>query len=488
MNLYLKDYFILSLDIFYFIILITILILLTIQGFKNIEYGKFKSIDIIKERVLYEQISYEIYNSIKNNIILDLEIQNECKNNFQPLNFTIKLNPNYNFKYTTNIINLFNKQFCVPIYGKFKDKYNDMELKYEELIKHSVNKNNITKFNLSDENILNNICEEGYKPCGLLDTLDNILCLPKKYNCPLNDLIISSQNNSNLTDNGYSEEKLDNDFSLYLNTEENIVRPIIISFFLSFDKPWDHEWQKIIGYKDSKKNEKDNLKREIFPFDNYDKYMTSVPFLDSFSFIPLNDILKWEKFNENLKIMIKEIEPSKFYYLFHKNYIGFKNYEELKQFQETFDIDDYKNNPMYKLSKTLRPYIASIVLCLITTLIILIMFVIMFILIANHEKDFIYFSLIIFAFLALIYFLVYISLYFSNQAKFKKIDLNFDLQIKQVFDLYNKRINQPIYKAAIILLFISVIPHSIAILIFICYLIYILVDEIKKYCGFCGLF
>ena len=347
-----------------YLVIIVYLILIIILGFSNIKYNKFKSKEIIKERFLYEQISYEIYNSIESNLILDLKIQEICEDNYQPINFTIKLNNNSNFKYKAYISHLFNKQFCIPKYDNFKDKYNLNELKYEELLKHSVNLNsienitNITNRNINNSNNnnnLDNICESGYKPCGILDTMNNILCFPKKYNCPLNDLQISNHNDSFLLNNNYSEVILENDISIYLNNEENIDRPIIITNYLSFDKPWEHEWEKLIA----KNNKK--IKREKFPFENYDIFMINSSF-NNLSPISLDDIVKWEENNENLKLLLEEIEqPSEFYYLFHKNYIGFKNYKELKKFKKLFNANDYKKNPLFKLSKTLRPYITSIV-------------------------------------------------------------------------------------------------------------------------------
>ena len=84
--------------------------------------------------------------------------------------------------------------------------------------------------------------------------MNNILCFPKKYNC----------HDSFLLKNNYSEIELENDISIYLNNEENIDRPIIITNFVTYDKPWDHEWEKLIAKNDNK------IKREKFPFENYD--------------------------------------------------------------------------------------------------------------------------------------------------------------------------------------------------------------------------
>ena len=428
-----------TLEIIYNLLLISCMILLIIQGFKNKEYNEFNSSKIINERFLYEQLSYEIYSSINSPLILDLKIQDKCDENYQPLKFLLKLNPNYNFKSTVPISHLFNNNFCIPIYKQ-------TELKYDNLLKHSINIDNIN-YNKSDKNSLNNICETGYKPCGILDTMNNILCLPKAYNCPLNDMIISNNNDSSLLDNGYNEINLNNSLSIYLNTNENIERPIIITNFISFDKPWNHEYQHIIAYKDNKKNKK----REQVPFDDYDIFMRKVSF-NKFSFIPLNDILNWEKDNDYLKSVINLVRPSESYYLFNKNYIGFKDYEELEQFKKIFKEDNYKDNPLFKISKTLRPSFATIIINIIL-IIVLIIFIIILIIIPSAAKydDLIAWSIILEAFLGLVYFLTFISLFSIDKKKFKIDQFIFDVQIENVFNSYYKRNKQPIYLVAIIL-------------------------------------
>ena len=45
---------------------------------------------------------------------------------------------------------------------------------YEYLLKHS-RKN----------------CEENYKKCGILDTYGNVMCIPEKDDCPINDIIVN---------------------------------------------------------------------------------------------------------------------------------------------------------------------------------------------------------------------------------------------------------------------------------------------------------
>jgi len=448
---------------FYFLLLISYLILLIIQGFKNKKYNDFNSSKIIKERVLYEQFSYEIYNSINSPLILDLKIQEECEENYQPLNFLLKINPYYNFKSTISISHLFNNKFCIPIYEKLKNKYNPNELKYHNLLIHSININNIKNYYKNDKNSLNNICESGYKPCGILDTMNNILCFPTKYNCPLNDIIISKNKNSSLIDEGYEEINLNNSISIYLNTNENIERPIIITNFISYDRPWNHEYQKIVAYKDEKKKKEKDKKREQILFEDYDIFMRKVSF-NNFSFIPLNDILIWEKSNDYLKKMLNELRPSESYYLFNKNYIGFKNYEELEKFKKLFKEHDYRNAPLFKFSKTLCPGLATIIINIFFIIILLFLLIISFF--YDYEDDGFFIPIYFCIILSFIYFVVYISIYFLDKNKFNIYQFTFDAQMESVLNSFYKRNKQPVYLASIILIIISLLPHILIALAF----------------------
>ena len=305
--------------------------------------------------------------------------------------------------------------------------------------------------------------------------MNNILCLPKKYNCPLNDMQISTNNNLSLLNNGYKETILENNISIYLNYEANINRPIIISNILSIDQPWDHEWEKLIV------NKKGDKKRKFFPFESFDIYMIK---FNSFN-ISLEDILKWEENNEKIKSVVEEQKASSFYYIFHKNYIGFKNYEELKKFEKIFNKNDYKDNPLFKLSKTLRPYIASIIFGLI------LLFFYIFLYIYGLKEKFNKEEFIILFFIAgiisSIYFIVYIALYFSDKTKYKKMEFEFDEQIQIVFNLYSKRIKHPIYDATIIIIFISMLPHFLFVLFFVGYSIFLYIENVIEECNFCGI-
>ena len=469
--------------IFYFLTVITFLLLLNIQSITNHNFKFLYSPKNIKELLFYEQFSYEIYSSINTNLILDLKIQDECEVNYQPLNFFLKLNPNYTFKYTVNITNLFNIKFCVPIYEKLTNKYNYFELRYNNLLKHSININDIKNYDKNNPNYLNNICEVGYKPCGILDTMNNILCLPKKYNCPLNDIIISRNKNSSLIDNGYDEITLNNSFLIYLNTKENIERPIIITNFISFDKPWNHEYQNIIGIG------RYLQEKEEF-FDGYDIYMKIVPFLN-FSNITLEDILNWEENNDYMKSVLNELNekenPNKYYFLFHKNYIGFKSYEELIKFKKLFKEDDYKKSLHFD---KYIPSVGTIIANVIAFLPILIFNILDFKGFFEEKdryKNSVFITLFINGVLSFIYFIIYIPLYSIYKANINKFQFTLDSQMQDILNSFNKRLkNQIFYDIAIYLLSISCSASIFS------FLIYINVDSvntktIKELFGFCGI-
>lgn len=73
-------------------------------------------------------------------------------------------------------------------------------------------------------------CQAGYKQCGVLDSEENILCLPNNNDCPINDIqILESPPVSSFN---YHTIPLTEKKSIYYTTEA-IDKPIIVSFKLS---------------------------------------------------------------------------------------------------------------------------------------------------------------------------------------------------------------------------------------------------------------
>ena len=99
-------------------------------------------------------------------------------------------------------------KFCVK---------NKKELKYENLIRNSVE--------------YGNECKIGYKKCGILDSNNRILCLENIIDCPINKIIINDNLNS---PNDYSYTTLSLNNNKYLHyTNEAINNPIVVNISIS---------------------------------------------------------------------------------------------------------------------------------------------------------------------------------------------------------------------------------------------------------------
>ena len=142
------------------------------------------------------------------------------------------------------------KTVCPPnymykIYGYYFDytKYKT----YEELL----NNGNIIKKNSE--------CKNGYKNCGVIDTLEQQLCLPENISCPINDIqIIDSSYDSFI--NPYKEKGYDFKESrsysenretfrvtfLYSNnqTDKSIIGRILLSANWPCANPTEFSWEK----------------------------------------------------------------------------------------------------------------------------------------------------------------------------------------------------------------------------------------------------
>ena len=73
-----------------------------------------------------------------------------------------------------------------------------------------------------------NECEINYQKCGILDSVKNIMCIPKSEICPLNDIKTSLNENSN----DYNIVKYYN-YLLY-STNHNINNNIITNITISY--------------------------------------------------------------------------------------------------------------------------------------------------------------------------------------------------------------------------------------------------------------
>ena len=74
---------------------------------------------------------------------------------------------------------------------------------------------------------------EVYKPCGILDSLNNILCLPENENCPINDIQI---NNNSTAENGYTTLPLKDGSYLHYSNKQ-VDKKIYLELIVNQDTP-----------------------------------------------------------------------------------------------------------------------------------------------------------------------------------------------------------------------------------------------------------
>ena len=84
-----------------------------------------------------------------------------------------------------------------------------------------------------------NQCPEGSHQCGILDTVDNVLCLENSQQCPINDMIITNTKETPLSFSSFSNVKYiqfnENTFLHYTN--EAVNNHVIAEFAISRKKP-----------------------------------------------------------------------------------------------------------------------------------------------------------------------------------------------------------------------------------------------------------
>ena len=102
---------------------------------------------------------------------------------------------------------------------------------------------NIREYNQNYESLLKHSgpnCEENYKKCGILDTYGNIMCIPSKDECPINDIIVDlNSKKDEYIVKGYKVGELENlleEYSLYY-TNTAIDKEIIVKIKYNYTIP-----------------------------------------------------------------------------------------------------------------------------------------------------------------------------------------------------------------------------------------------------------
>lgn len=133
---------------------------------------------------------------------------------------------------------------CVTVNPEYETKFEKFkktefyaETKYKYSYIQLLVSNNIIEKNQK--------CSDGMKPCGKIDSLDNILCLNKDEECPINDIIFDDK--SNLEDYTDVELAINNSYYHFNNKETN--KKIISDLFIFQGDPcYDSEEYNWINF------------------------------------------------------------------------------------------------------------------------------------------------------------------------------------------------------------------------------------------------
>ena len=193
-------------------------------------------------------------------------------------------------------------------------------------------------------------CEINYKKCGILDSMNNIMCIPNSEICPLNEIKTSLNENSNI----YEIGKYFNYNIFYTN--QNMNNRIITNITISNEKPKYITTDNFIFDSKTYIDEKyDDFYAPGYDGSDHGDYSDgggggggggdigdgfggwrNLLILDYVD-IDLEEYIL-EKFNETINedLYYQKIDNN-FYY---RNYIGFENNEQMEEFINT----DFWNN------------------------------------------------------------------------------------------------------------------------------------------------
>ena len=319
------------------------------------------------------------------------------------------------------------------------------------------------RYDITYENLLNvyneNNCENA--SCLYFDTKNHCIC---DINLKGNNILLFGPSflNLNLTNcivkNIFSE--LNPNFFEY----ETILKEALLNNKIKIDK---------------KEKEKVNLYKAITEKNIYDAFFkdkNDIHINGNEYYINQTQFLLSNLTENNEEYIFKnylgnEYMKKKTLKWYTRNYIGFKDYDELTKFQKYFDEKNPMNNPLYKITNIIYPNWESIIiliLFLITLIIAFIYQIYIFIKENNIKNDFFLifdtYRQISLMSLLIIYLCLFLFRYNYN---FFKIDVDMEIYYKIVLEKYNERRGQKLLLAGIIILCINFIIELINYIVMI---------------------
>ena len=184
-------------------------------------------------------------------------------------------------------------------------------------------------------------CENDYIKCGILDTYRNIMCIPKNEECPINNMIVDLSLKSNeYLSNGYQFVKLINlsqfvklinlseDYLLYYTNKET-DKEIIVKMKFSEEIPKIINEDNFIFDEDKYKTEIADEDSSVSRMRNLDEYYGD------------SEVTKYIKSRFNERINIDRSFKKIYKNIYVGNYIGFKDYSNMNNFNNTDLYESY---------------------------------------------------------------------------------------------------------------------------------------------------
>jgi len=117
-----------------------------------------------------------------------------------------------------------NNKYPLKSILSFENLNSTLDMNYDYLLNHS------TKTN----------CEPNFKKCGILDTYENIMCIPETESCPINEIIIDLKDKyEEYINKGFKYTKISkipNNYYLYY-TNKSVDKEIIVNLIFSEESP-----------------------------------------------------------------------------------------------------------------------------------------------------------------------------------------------------------------------------------------------------------
>ena len=491
----------LILNIISFCLLIIACIVIFSQTIKNMYYNYSTNKTILAEKLVYQQFSHDVYSNINNKIYYQLETvpyTEDCPEGKEILRIPIKIDSYYDCEKIKN--NELNEEICQNKISKSSICCLDDCCEYNAYLKQTIciekNYKNIDNEELND--IRKDICQYFNVYNGKFSKIVNSKICAKRYDITYENLL-----------NVYNENNCENASCLYFDTKNHCICDInlkgnnillfgpsflnlnltncIVKNIFSELNPNFFEYETILKEAllnnkikiDKKEKEKVNLYKAITEKNIYDAFFkdkNDIHINGNEYYINQTQFLLSNLTENNEEYIFKnylgnEYMKKKTLKWYTRNYIGFKDYDELTKFQKYFDEKDPMNNPLYKITNIIYPNWESIIiliLFLITLIIAFIYQIYIFIKENNIKNDFFLifdtYRQISLMSLLIIYLCLFLFRYNYN---FFKIDIDMEIYYKIVLEKYNERRGQKLLLAGIIILCINFIIELINYIVMI---------------------